>query len=275
MLTNVELPPSGAPNLSAPTQSNTGSYTINWGAVSGATFYTLQQKFGSGAWTSLPNITALTWSVSGQAAGSYSYRIKSCNPAGCSGYSATKVVVVTYPPTGAPSLSAPASNTTGSYNVTWPAVSTATSYTLQESFNNGSWTTRYNGATRSYIATGQIDGNHRFRAQACNVGGCGPWSAAKLVSVEVTPAMPSSLDGHVDIDYDTRPPSNTWYVNWGTSSGASSYDLQVQVGTFPPNIIPMGTSLTYQSIGKGTRKFWVRACKSTTNCSAWRGPLQL
>src|SRR3546814_14114545 len=58
----------------------------------GAATYTLQEKVGSGSWATAYSGTAQSKAYSGKASGSYGYRIRACNPAGCTGYSATQTV---------------------------------------------------------------------------------------------------------------------------------------------------------------------------------------
>jgi len=76
-------------------------------------------------------------------------------------------------------------NSTGSYTVSWTAVDTATRYELQEMAvtYGGSWTTIHDAAERSKYISGQFDGQYDYRVRACNVGGCGPYSATGSVYV--------------------------------------------------------------------------------------------
>lgn len=273
--TSVDLPPATAPVLSVPATNNTGSYTVSWSATTGATTYTLEESLNGGAWSVVQNSAALSWNASGKPNGNHAYRAKSCNPDGCSGYSANVVILVTYPPASAPGVSTPASSFNGSYTVSWTGVATATRYILQESFNGGAWTTRYDGAGGAYNATGHTDGSHAFRAQACNAGGCGPWSATATTQVELTPPTPV-LSGYREIETEVRPPYIDWYISWSASAGATRYELDVQMmpsGTRGTTY--QGPALSYHIGGHGSRTFWVRACRGVSNCSAWSGPLQL
>jgi YD repeat-containing protein len=96
--TTVTLPPiPGVPALTVPANNGTGSYTVSWGSVSGASSYNLQQQVNGGSWTTAASLAATSWAASGKASGSYGYRIQSCNAGGCSGWSATATVVVTIP----------------------------------------------------------------------------------------------------------------------------------------------------------------------------------
>ncbi|MGH8158506.1 MAG: hypothetical protein ACREPQ_10330 [Rhodanobacter sp.] len=96
--TTVTLPPiPGAPTLTVPANSGTGSYTVSWGSVSGASSYNLQQQVNGGGWATVLSSAATSWAASGKASGSYGYRAQSCNVSGCSGWSATATTVVTIP----------------------------------------------------------------------------------------------------------------------------------------------------------------------------------
>jgi len=96
--TTVTLPPiPGVPTLTVPANNGTGSYTVSWGSVSGASSYHLQQQVNGGSWTTVLSSAATSWAASGEASGSYGYRVQSCNASGCSGWSATATATVTIP----------------------------------------------------------------------------------------------------------------------------------------------------------------------------------
>lgn len=268
--TSVELPPNSAPSLSAPSQSFTGSYGVSWTAIGGVTSYTLEQSANGGTWTTVQANAALSWSTSGQPAGSYAYRAKACNPAGCGGYSTTVTVTVVYPPTSTSSVTAPASTITGNFNVSWTAVASATYYNLERKLGSGAWGGIYSGSALAMTQTLAVDGSYGYRVQGCNVAGCGPWSATTTTAVEVTPVMPSDLVVVVTVDDIVRPPLIDWDVTWSTSAGATRYDLQIQNGTYAPTVSNVGLATQYHLEGRGTRTFWVRACKGAANCSGWR-----
>jgi hypothetical protein len=122
-LEQATIPPSSAPNLTAPASNSTGSYTVSWTSVDEAASYQLQQRKDGGTWSTIHNAAGTSKSVSGLANGSYDYRVRACNTGGCSAFSALKTTVVTLPPSSAPTLTAPATNNTGSYTVSWTSVS--------------------------------------------------------------------------------------------------------------------------------------------------------
>lgn len=219
--------PTAAPTLTVPATNTTGAYTLTWTAVSGATRYILQEQANGGGAVTVTNGSATSWGASGKANGTYAYQVKACNATGCGPLSAASSVTVNVPsaPTSAPSLTVPASSTTGSYSVTWTSVANTSSYTLQERFNGGSWTTVQSAAVLSWNPVGRANGSYGYQVQACNAVGCGPWSAVGTITVSL-PAAPSTAPAL------TVPATNgtgSYSVSWGTVSGATTYTVQQQV----------------------------------------------
>ena len=189
----VTRPPSTAPTLSAPGSSTSGSYTVSWGVVSAATSYILQEQVNGGTWTTIQNSSATSKAISGKGSGTYGYKAQACNAGGCGPWSSTGTTTVLLPPSSAPSLSVPGTNSTGSYTVSWGGVSGATSYTLQEQVNGGGWTTLQASGSTSRNISGKTSGTYGYRVQACNASGCGPWSGVSSI-LAVVPA-PIAIDG--------------------------------------------------------------------------------
>jgi YD repeat-containing protein len=79
--------PSAAATPNAPTSSLNGAYTISWNSVSYATHYVLQEQINGGAWTTVQDGSALSWSTTGRTGGTYSYREQACNATGCGTWS--------------------------------------------------------------------------------------------------------------------------------------------------------------------------------------------
>src|SRR5690606_6267298 len=84
--------------------------------------------------------------------------------------------------------SVPASNTTGSYTVSWTAVATSTQYELQEQINGGSWIQIHAAGGTSKSISGTASGVYAYRVRACNVGGCGSYGGVKSTSVTRPPS---------------------------------------------------------------------------------------
>ncbi|HYR08039.1 MAG TPA: S8 family serine peptidase [Longimicrobium sp.] len=125
----------------------------------------------------------------GVAAGTYRYRVRACNAAGCSAWATT--ANVTLPPVpGAPaSLVATALSTT-SIRLTWADGPVETSYQVYRALRNldGTWPAYASVATPVantviYNNTGLLSGRaYRYQVRACNVSGCSAWSTSAIVT---------------------------------------------------------------------------------------------
>jgi hypothetical protein len=265
--TTVLLPPSAPASLSVPATSS-GSVAVSWAASSTATSYTLQQRLGSGGWSTVYTGAATSSTRTVTTTGNYTYQVQACNSAGCSGWKASSAVAVTIPPGSAPSLSAPSSSTTGSYTVSWTGVSGATSYTLQGQVNGGGWSTIQASNATSKVISGKGNGTYGYRVQACNVGGCGGWSAAKSTTVLLPPTTPGTPSVSSGGPY-YRPVVT---VAWGAVSGATTYTVEMnhpQEGVENFYVGPETSARTLMYVD-GTVAFHVKACNAS-GCSGWSG----
>lgn len=180
----MTLPPASAPGLSGPSSSTTGTYTLTWTTVAGATRYQLNQGVNGGAASAVYNSTGTSWSSGVAGNGTYAYQVYACNAAGCSPASATVTVkVVRIPST--PTLSGPSSSTRGAYTLTWTASSGATSYHLNWRINGGAESLLYNGTGQSYAASHMGNGTYSYQVQACNTTGCSAQSNTVTVTVNL------------------------------------------------------------------------------------------
>lgn len=252
----VVLPPAGTPSLTVPASSTTGSYTASWTVVATATSYTLEEQLGSGAWAPFTANAGTSQAISGRANGTYHYRVKGCNAAGCGPVSATKTTVVLHPPASAPTLTAPATSNTGSYTVSWTTVATTTSYEIQESANGGSWAPLYTGTATSKAVSGKATGSYRYRGRACNGSGCSAYSSIKTTAVSLAPKTAPTL---------TAPDSTTtgnFTVSWTTVTDAATYTLEEQFnsGSWSSVYNSTGTSLARTNRTPGIWGYRIKAC---------------
>lgn len=252
------------PTLSVPANNNTGSYTVSWPSVSTATSYNLQEQVNGGSWTVVQSSSTTSWSPSGKANDTYGYQVQACNASGCSGWSAVSSVVVLLPPGSAPTVSSPANNGTGGYTVSWNSITTATSYTLQEQVNGGSWTTVQTNSGTSWTAAAKSNGTYAYQVQACNGGGCSAWSASSTTTVLLPPGSPPSV---------SSPSTNgtgTYTVTWSTITSATSYTLQEQLNGGSWTTVQSSSATSWGASGKanGTYGYQAQSCNSG-GCSAW------
>ncbi|HEY8586739.1 MAG TPA: hypothetical protein VIL60_08455, partial [Rhodanobacter sp.] len=258
--------PTAPASLTVPASSSTGGASLSWATASLATSYTVEQSSnGGGSWTGIYSGSATSTAVSGLADGSYTFHVQACNAYGCSGWKAgSATLVVTHPPASAPTLSVPTSSASGSYTVSWGVVSSATSYTLQEQVNGGSWTTIQSSSATSKALSGKGNGSYGYRVQACNAGGCGAWSSTSSTTVLLPPAAPSSI---------TVPAtsSGSIAVSWPASGTATSYTLQQRLdsGSWSTVYTGAATSSTRTVTASGSYTYQVQACNAS-GCSAYK-----
>ena len=180
-------PPFG---ITVPELGMEGRYSVAWLAPRprsiSATVYELEESAGSSSWVQVYRGDALSWATDGKAAGVYSYRVRACNPDGCSAYAMGGSVTVIHPPA-APGLSGPAESLNGSYTMYWSSVPNATSYQLDESINDGQWSRVHSSSALTTALSGRKTALYRYRIQACNRGLCGAFSPEHSVNSVIPP----------------------------------------------------------------------------------------
>lgn len=261
---SVEVMPGAAPNLTVPSSNTTGSFNAAWTGVAGATRYELQERLGTGSWSQIQNTSATSHSITGKATGNWGYRVRACNSTGCSGWSSIATVNVLRAPSSAPTVTAPGSNTSGSYSVSWTSVTHASRYELQERLGTGNWSQIQNTSATSRSVTGKATGDWGYRVRACNTTGCGGWSSIAIANVLRSPDSTPTV---------TAPGTNTsgsYGVSWTSVTHTSRYELQERLGTGSWSQI-QNTSATNRPItGKATGDwgYRVRACNAA-GCGGW------
>ena len=257
------VPPAPA-SVSVPASSADGTATISWASVAQVTHYVTQQSSDGGTnWTQVYNGAALSTAISGLANGSYVYRVEACNAYNCSAWTNSGTLVVTHPPTGVPTLTAPGNSTNGSFSISWTAVSTATSYTLQESTNGGStWASVQSNGSTSWSTSGRGNGSYSYRVQACNVGGCAGWSGVGTTTVLLPPPTPTG----VSVPATSNGPIP---ISWNASPTATRYDVYQSInnGGWTTAYSGASTSVTVTATSTGSYQFFVTA----NNASGWSG----
>jgi len=256
-------PATTTPAITAPTSSNSGSYTVSWTAESGATRYVLDESINGGSWLKIKEGASTSWSVTGKTDASYRYRVRACAME-CSGYSSLATVTVALIPKGAPTLTLSDDYVTdGNYTVSWTAVPLATRYELQEHANGGSWTLLQNTSARSRAISGETSGSYAYRVRACNGNGCAGWSGIRAVSVLLPPATPPALT------VPTWGPSGAYTVSWAAASGATGYTLEESINGGGWTTAYTGTARSKAFSGRtaGTYAYRVEAC-NPAGCSS-------
>ena len=185
----VAIPPGmpGTPIVS-PDPSDTGEYTVTWGAVTNVSSYNLEQSVNGGSLSQVWSGSGTNWSPSGaEPNGSYGYALEGCNNVGCSapGGEVTETVDQTPTAPGTPVMKDPSGKTPGAtYSINWsaPGYGAVTAYNLEESpdssFPGTDTTTTTVSAPPVFETFGSNGATHWYRVQGCHDRYCGGWSGA-------------------------------------------------------------------------------------------------
>ena len=294
MVENVpDIPPSAPASLAVPASSDTGNYTISWGAASGTlTRYELQEAttadFSNA--TLAYSGTALSWPAANKIDGTYYYRVRACNGTACSAYiTGTNGVMVIIPPPSAPSNILVPTISTGIHTVSWTAATgTVIRYELQQDTDSGFTAPIlvYSGMALSSSVTVSQTGTYYYRVRACNGSACSAFvDGANGVNISaLAPSIPQSL---------TIPAtsSGSYPISWGASLGVvTHYELLetayvYSLRGYPTQVAYMGPDLSVQINktvisgrfeitpgtfdGNGNYGYLVRACNGSI-CSGYR-----
>ena len=281
--------PRTPPAPSASAQSST-VIVVTWSAAPRATLYKLYRStVSAGPYTQVGgDISALRYLDIGRTAETeYFYRLEACNSGGCSGRSpevsattqpsggGAPAVVPTQPPA-QPSAPSASEQSDTEIEVTWSAVSGATSYRLYRSTSSGGTYTQIGDdiSALRYLDTGRSASTEYFyQLEACNSAGCSatrsPAGSATTQATPVAPAQPPAPSVSAQSDTEIE-------VTWNAVSGATSYKLYRSTssgGTYTQ----IGGDISarrYLDSGRSasTEYFYqLEACNSA-GCSATRSP---
>ena len=220
-----------APTATAASALTNVSFTANWAAVSNATSYLLYVSTSSSFSSYVSGYNGLSVSATNKPIinllenTTYYYRVKAVNSYGSSPNSST---ITTLTLLGAP-IATGVSNYTGtSFTALWqPVTGTSTYYLDVSSASNFSSYVVNNqtvpGGTTSQSVTGLTNGTtYYFRVRAANASGSS--ISSNVITVAPLPAAPSVLPaGNITV--------NSFTANWNSSSGATSYLLDVSTAS--------------------------------------------
>jgi YD repeat-containing protein len=256
--------------ISVPTSGN-GSYPLSWAAVSGpVTHYHVQEcgtaDFSTSIWN-VYNAMGTGFTLSNITNGTFYYRVRACNDAGCSAFKYAPNGINNVVAPGAPSITAPTTNSNGNVNIIWDApTGVVTKYDLYIS-TSASFATQtlvLTGTASNVTDFGRPSGTWYYRVQACNQNQCGPYGTAGNSTVVNNPYPPKPTG------LTTNPNAQCgWTAQWNASAGASHYSFRDQSGTFASS--PTGTSTTYSYCNDPNNQQlykpkWVKACNAV-GCS--------
>lgn len=244
--------------------SNT-SATLSWGAITGATSYTIQYKPNSStSWITLNPTTSASYNLTGLAANTtYNWKVKT----DCSNYSAVSNFTTTNTSGGgsttcaAPSGLTNANLTSSSITVQWLAVSGATSYTVQYKLGSSlTWNTAGNTTSNTYGLNGLNPGTvYNWRVKSnCSTG----YSATAAFTTASSGGGSGGGSGGTCNPPATMNNNNvtasTAGISWSAVPGATSYTLQISIGSgafFTLGTVPV-TAVTISGLSPSTTYQW-------------------
>jgi predicted phage tail protein len=283
----VLFTPPAPGSITVPGSSWTGDFQVSW-ASSPCDSYELQESTDGVAWgtpASTPPYsgtgyvytgTAVFHAVTGKMVTplvtTYYYRVRARNASGTSawvtGGSPCNLVA---PPT--PSgLTCPATSSVGSWTVNWNVLAGSIgneNYILEESTDGGfNWSQAYNGPNTTHTVTGKPSPagvfTYQYRVSASNLVGAG--SPSGTVSCTMIAPVPSG-----SITVPGTSISGYYMVNWTSSSGATSYDLE-ESNNGGANWTPIfsGNATSYFVTARTNGTYWYRvAAANPVGSSAW------
>jgi YD repeat-containing protein len=169
-------------------------------------------------------------------------------------------------PSTAPSLTTPATSSTGTYTVSWTSVSGALTYNLQKEVNEGSWALVTNTGSTSWGATSQPTGTYGYRVQACDSAGCGPWSPTGTTAVSI-PTAPATAPA---LSVPATSVTGSYTVSWGSVNSAGSYTLQQRINGGAWQTVSASAAMSWNASGEasGSYGYQVQACNAV-GCGPW------
>jgi hypothetical protein len=200
------------------------SADLSWVAVNGGTQYTVEYKLASSAtWTSAGSTTGTSLTINGLASGAgYQWHVKT----DCSQYSTT-AAFTTLAGTGCntPTLLTTNNITQSSANISWSAVSGATSYTVEYKLSTAAiWNTATTANTSLGLSGLNAGTTYNWRVQA----DCSPLSSSVSFTTMSAPTgcvAPSNLAA-INVTMSSAT------LTWTAVTGASSYSIKIRkVGT--------------------------------------------
>ncbi|MEW5249261.1 FG-GAP-like repeat-containing protein [Microbulbifer sp. 2201CG32-9] len=240
-------------SISTPSTSTNGSIAISWASVTGAASYVLQEQKNSGSWVQVYAGGSASRTISGQSDGVYRYRVAAVENGITGSFRNSGDTIVSRAPAVPTGLTLPSSSSTGSYTVSWSAVSGAENYQIEQSGDaSGTWTVT--GTSKSF--TQSADGSFSYRVRACsvynNVTSCSGWTSKQsiLISLPQLSAPANNTTGAFTVTYRAVP-----------NSSATEIELRIHRNGTLVNTYAIGESAGSKAIvvngsGSYTVSYW-------------------
>ena len=248
-------PKPAAPVVKIGNSASSGKPMLTWNAVSGATSYKVYRATSqNGTYSLLGTVTATSYTNTGAKAGTtYYYKVKAVNSAGESAYSnvvSGRATVTT--------LTMGHSSTSGKPQLTWKAVSGATSYKVyRATTKNGAYSVINTTKARTYTNTGAALGTtYYYKVEALNAAGKSMGFSA-VVDGKVAPVLAvgySSVSGKPQLTWKAVPGATEYQVYRSTQQNSGYTKINTTTSTSYVNTgAKAGTTYYYKIVAvKGT-----------------------
>jgi fibronectin type 3 domain-containing protein len=237
----------------------TSGVTVTWGAVTQATYYSVWIKAGDAAWAKIANqVSGTSFVDTNPPAGSVKYGVKAHNGSEASARKNTQQALTV--PLSPPSTMTASLQNDGTVDLTWNAVTDATSYSVWIKDSSGTWTSLANNVTgTSYTDTVPPTGTVEYAVKAHK-----GTLTSDLVSDSVNIPLPLSSpvieaelqsNGTVLVTWDAIDNATGYVVNrrvagttaWtqvntGTLTATEFVDTTVPLGDFEYSITAVNSS---------------------------------
>lgn len=240
----------GTPPTCTAVNNGNNSVTINWGAASGASSYTVTLTGASPSSVSGVSALTYTWPSYSVAVGSQTYTVTATGGGTCTG--STSVTVTGYSTPGTIATCTDSTPSANNWSATWTSSSNASGYAISWSGSSsgamGSTTTASltygTGVTGGQTITSVVNGyNTAFSGPTKSCGGV-------FVSGGATPTPTPTLPGACsNVTYGTVT-SSSIAISWTAASGATSYMVYRDDVNFLGEIA--GTSTTSSGLSSHT-----------------------
>ena len=225
-------PKPAAPVVKIGNSASSGKPMLTWNAVSGATSYKVYRATSqNGTYSLLGTVTATSYTNTGAKAGTtYYYKVKAVNSAGESAYSnvvSGRATVTT--------LTMGHSSTSGKPQLTWKAVSGATSYKVyRATTKNGAYSVINTTKARTYTNTGAALGTtYYYKVEALNAAGKSMGFSA-VVDGKVAPVLAvgySSVSGKPQLTWKAVPGATEYQVYRSTQQNSGYTKINTTTAT--------------------------------------------
>ena len=248
-------PKPSAPVVKIGNSAASGKPMLTWNTVSGATSYKVYRATSqNGTYSLLGTVTATSYTNTGAKAGTtYYYKVKAVNSAGESAYSnvvSGRATVTT--------LTMGHSSTSGKPQLTWKAVSGATSYKVyRATTKNGAYSVINTTKARTYTNTGAALGTtYYYKVEALNAAGKSMGFSA-VVDGKVAPVLAvgySSVSGKPQLTWKAVPGATEYQVYRSTQQNSGYSKINTTTATSYVNTgAKAGTTYYYRIVAvKGT-----------------------